>query len=642
MRPLLSLLTALGVTTQVATAQVQTVVPKLILTRTDGGVSEVTAAPGSTRTYFYGGDTLWMHDRATGRTSRITNGDAWDIAISPSGDRLAFTRFTEDEKHFHVWMQPLDPRTGLANGPARRASMREGRHASFSADGKSVAFARVDSAGTSLMVMPVNGGSERVVGVAPPLIGDLQWAPDGKWIHYRTARGTRAVPGSATREQIPRTFERVPVAGGKRETLFVAGEALPLLSPDGQLIAVSGGSSAFERGLAAMGAIIETRDNTGKSLDLFALPQAGWSVNGWRDSRTLIVSRAVRQSGLHVLSIADGTTRRLLEDTLGVELSAWSPDGRRFAAYVNSGPHSTIIVANADGSGRRVYPLKTGLEKDQPVPTPPFSLLWSPDGRMLLFAGKRGRTVSVLDLTTGIDRVLHEGSSSPGFLTGGRWRADGRAVRYGELTAGPRHLTFREVTLDGQDRLLHTVSDTGNVWATFLTDTTMLVNRTRSVSLLSLHTGAERVLVSRGPVVLSGFVSDGSAIVMRGTTANDSLVRSGVDSNNVHNLEVITSTGASRLLNYSFRVPTNTRTAAVVFPDGKQFVAIGSNIAPPLTPFIYVAPLAGGPARKLITMPSANGVPHLAVSPDGKQLLYTSGRAIGEIAEVTLPPAPRR
>jgi len=63
---------------------------------------------------------------------------------------------SEDQSSWHIWSMPLDPKTGLAAAPARRASMSQGD-------------VPVYRGGKDVTVLPANGGTERVL------------APDSVW-----------------------------------------------------------------------------------------------------------------------------------------------------------------------------------------------------------------------------------------------------------------------------------------------------------------------------------------------------------------------------------------------------------------------------------------------------------------------------
>jgi dipeptidyl aminopeptidase/acylaminoacyl peptidase len=104
-------------------------------------------------------------------------------------------------------------------------------------------------------------------------------------------------------------------------------------------------------------------------------------------------SAAARRAGRIVFSTAediyvvngDGTGLRQLTTGPAAEFDpSWSPDGRRIAYRVDSGPAAAdIFVMNADGSGQRR--IASGL-----------SPAWSPDGAMIAYADDQGSFAGAL------------------------------------------------------------------------------------------------------------------------------------------------------------------------------------------------------------------------------------------------------
>ena len=165
-----------------ATREVLGVVPAA------ASVEQFVMTPDSQRTYYRlstGG--VWTYDRKTKATSQIIDAVAWDLAISPTKDVLAYTKVGDTRREQHVWVVPLSAATGLPSGKERRVSTHAGDVPSISPDGKRIAYARDDETGVgqTVVVVPVAGGSERVIAPAQPSgVSYIRWSPDGKRVYF--------------------------------------------------------------------------------------------------------------------------------------------------------------------------------------------------------------------------------------------------------------------------------------------------------------------------------------------------------------------------------------------------------------------------------------------------------------------------
>ncbi len=104
----------------------------------------------------------------------------------------------------------------------------------------------------------------------------------------------------------------------------------------------------------------------------------------------------------------------------------WSPDGRRIA-YVSTAPGlPRICITDGKGSPPTVLD-----GTDAVVPHSAAALDWSPDGKEIVFIGKEGRAIRIVEPATGKVRTLVDGEIGDrcGFHLGVDWRrADGRIL----------------------------------------------------------------------------------------------------------------------------------------------------------------------------------------------------------------------
>jgi Tol biopolymer transport system component len=115
---------------------------RTIYSRPGAGISDDVVAPPDGR-FLYATDSagIFVIDRNTKREARVADGSAYNLALSPKGDALAFVRETADGKAEQVWTVEIDAASGKAKGTPRRTSVNQGNTPSYSPDGRWIAYA---------------------------------------------------------------------------------------------------------------------------------------------------------------------------------------------------------------------------------------------------------------------------------------------------------------------------------------------------------------------------------------------------------------------------------------------------------------------------------------------------------------------
>jgi len=322
--------------------------------------------------------------------------------------------------------------TGLANAAPRRVSILPPNAPTFSPDGRSIAFSTATTrpgTNSNLVVIPVNGGPERVVAETQGDIWPITWRqPDS--IYFGLSFGDK--------ENLSKSgVYRVGITGGKPQFVIRTAEwgGYPGLSKDGRFIL--GYDSTWDSVIVA----------TPSGRQVFAyeatagLPTPDvWSVGGTTVGSNPEIIRAAR-----VLSLADGH-ERAVSDSSELQGSIWSPDEKRVAAW-RWNPGSIVISDVATGT-RRSIPV-------EPAPGRYLAIHWSPDGKYIAYRDGNGG-IHLLDLATSKVRRLAANTCNGPIA---RWRSDSRAILYGVVdpagsTDAISKIDIHEIALDGQDRTM--------------------------------------------------------------------------------------------------------------------------------------------------------------------------------------------
>ena len=581
-------------------------------------ITDSIAAPGfwviptsvAGRVYYHANGKIWLYDRATRKSTLVADG-CCNSDLSPKNDRLVFLRDDKPVGLTIIYSMPVDPKTGLAAGPARRLALSHGDQPRFSPDGKWIAFCAYDSASASsnshIAIVAADGGTERAVTQSMSGIGFMHWSPDGRTIYFSGSE-------QSNRQFSLPTIYRVSAGGGKLEPLGRTGGRFQL-SPSGNTFLVM---AASEELFALLGPDFKT-------LARVRVPRP-FTPDAWISDSVVLVRGGVSQTAVHSLSLDDGSDRELVPGRTDVGRLFWAPDGKRFATlgFATSGRdigNGVVYIVNADGSGRRQLGADAPLRGND--------VTWSPDGRFILVGGPDGTPLNVIDVASGSVRRIGY-SLSVGRV---QWRKDSQGILF-TRRMGPDKVVqaLFEVTLDGKERLVGELPF----------DATHLEIVNDSIALISDDTGVVRISLPSGPRKRVATFHSFAREYQWDRTGTRLAI--GLDRNpaGAADDEVDVFDGSGKRvaqLRLPCRIP-NLRPRDVFFhPDGKRLiVACAMNGRTR----VYSAPISGGEPRKIADV-SAEGRAWLAFSPDGKQLLYTvPGKELMLLGEVTLPPRDRK
>ena len=341
----------------------------------------------------------------------VSNGLSW----SSDGDSIVLPGSLDDDPT-HVSILSLSIKDGSARPLTTPPPGYLDHEPAYSPDGSKLAFIRSTVAGVAndVYVMSASGGvTRRITFDNRPIMGPPAWTPDSREIVFSSDRGASA------------SLWRVSVSGGAPRPA-----AGPLGEPSWPSIPATGNSLVYEQ-------------FTGRS-NIFQLKLA--SAKRAEGSPSVLVSEkgdkmrpefspdgkriAFESNRLGFWEIwtcevsgADCAQVTALHGTAG--RARWSPNGRYIAFEFHPNERGEIYLVEIPGGIPR--PLKTIPGSDNLSPS------WSPDGKWLFFASKRGNEPfqiwKMLPDSTPI-RVTRNGGISP------VESADGRYLYYAKYEKG--------------------------------------------------------------------------------------------------------------------------------------------------------------------------------------------------------------
>lgn len=343
-----------------------------------------------------------------------------DPAFSPDGNQLAFTWDGGEggQRDIYVKLIGIGTPLRLTHDPADEVSP------VWSPDGRSIAFIRHGRPLDTLLIIPALGGPERKVSTSSGTVR-INWSPDGKWLALTDSPDSRAA----------RRIVMVSVETGEKRPLTnppaSSFDLRPAFSPDGRqlafvrnnnyvyLTAVSGGG---EKELAADIGVISGLAWTADGRDIIfdSILIGNWTL--WR----LPVSGGEPEALFSEGSIYRVPTVSRQGQRLAVVEYHYDTDIRRLeipTVFPTFGPTSGKTRGGTEIKREPMTRLITSQREDD---SPQFS----PDGKKIAFASNRSGSMEIWVCASDGSSPLqltHTGTATAGSP---RWSLDSRRLVY--------------------------------------------------------------------------------------------------------------------------------------------------------------------------------------------------------------------
>jgi Tol biopolymer transport system component/DNA-binding winged helix-turn-helix (wHTH) protein len=520
-------------------------------------------------------------------------------AFSPDGNQIAFVWDGSPDGHLHIYVKLIGSETPLQ---LTQAAADDSKPA-WSPDGRYISFLRATRGSRAWYLISALGGPERKLADVFPYF-DLgngnspYFSPDGKYLAI-VSKTSPADPARIFLLSVANSEEREltsPPAGS-------TGDYFPAFSPDGKHLAFARASSF-------------------SATDLFVLPLSGGkprqltfdglTIEGltWTaDSREIVFSsrRGSSVNSLWRVPVAGGSLERVStmgEDGISPAVS-WNHNR---LAYTRTLDDMNIWSAALDATGHVVSrsPLITSIFRDS---DPDFS----PDGKRIVFISGRagGLGVWVCNSDGTNPRVLFDGGP---YVTGSaRWSPDGRWIVFDTRSGDPERAgrpsinivsaeggPVRRLTAGRAEGVAPSWSHDGR-WIYFASTQ----SGTLEIWKMPAAGGAPVQITRKGG--FEGFETpDGRYLYYLKGRATPGIWRVPVEGGE----EVLVTDRDQAGMWRCWRLA-----------QGGIYYATA---LPPLGPRIEFLDLATGRVREILKMAKAPDVtiPSLAVSPDGRTLLY--------------------
>jgi Tol biopolymer transport system component len=335
-------------------------------------------------------------------------------SFSPDGNQVAFTwdGGNGDNHDIYVKVVGAGVPLRLTNHPAAD------QKPVWSSDGRHIAFVRSSEEGSGIFVIPALGGPERKIG---SFISEHEWAAGPSW-----SPDGRTLALSESQAQGPLSIVLVSMAILKKRKLTFpplgsVGDCAPVISPDGSTVAFNRGGAAGGIYLVPIAGGEPTRLTHEQVLFCERL---AWTADGRELVFTSSGGAPESSSSLWRVSASGGTPERVSVGGENAANPAISRQGNRLA-YEQRLQDINISQIEVGTATQPRRPATTLIASTRVEAGPQFS----PDGTRIAFGSDRSGSSEIWMCDTAGSNLVQL-TSSGGFKGTPRWSPDGRRIAF--------------------------------------------------------------------------------------------------------------------------------------------------------------------------------------------------------------------
>ena len=261
-----------------------------------------------------------------------------------------------------------------------------------SAEGGKIAFTLDRGGNIEIYITDDNGKNLRRLTDHPAADLWPVWLPDGRHVAFSSNRD--------------RDFSiyTMDLAGKNIKRIVDSGDR-PVISPDGQWIAVSHVRGRLQRGPSLL--LVDIEGLMQREILLRApigfYGMIDWSPDGKRLAFTIRIPGVLND--IYIVDINGKNLRQLTEDPAQDLYPSWSPDGQWIAFWSNRDGENAIYLMGADGAN-----LKRLANGKSPK--------WSPDGQQIAFVSRQDGVAGIFIMNRDGENIklLVEGRDNPAWF----------------------------------------------------------------------------------------------------------------------------------------------------------------------------------------------------------------------------------